>query len=111
MAKPQLKPKCKDMLYQLAQRAEQQLREAYDIYKQLGKLHWYTATDSTGKQVQWHDCVGSHSVTIRQNEYGRLVFHYKHEECHELEWCNTRNLCECADHLLQEAYNMRQHGF
>ncbi len=106
MATRKLTPKCKDLYLALIQRAEQQLRVAHEIRKAQGKLHWYTATGSDGKQVQWRDCMSSHCTVIRIDESDRMVFHDKGESWLPLEFCDdVRSLCECADHQLNLVNN------
>lgn len=111
MAKTKLKPKCKDLLYELTQRAEQQLLEAYEIYKQHGQLHTYSAPDSTGKQVTYEECLSSNCIVVRKNEYGQLVYHWAKESWFPLHLINeARDLAACADYLLEQAYKIARNG-
>ncbi|MCM1022215.1 MAG: hypothetical protein NC403_08435 [Muribaculaceae bacterium] len=109
MKTTKLQPKCSDLLYQLIERAEKQLREAYNIYRQLGEFHWYTATGDNGKQVQWKNCISSHCTVIRENEQGELVAHHKGECWLPLQYYrqDVLSLCQCADNLLEKAYALR----
>lgn len=109
MAKSKLTPKCKEMLEQLRERAELQLRAAYPALKAQGRLHTYTAQSSFGKQVSWNDCFSAYCTVLRIDESGNLVYH-DHNECwYPLQWCKSiPDLCECADYLLNVANGNNQ---
>ncbi len=104
MAKSNLTPKCKDLLAQLRERAEQQLRAAYPALKAMDRLHSFSAVNSFGKRESWDGCFSSHCTVLRFTENGDLVYH-DHNECwYPLQWCkNVCDLCDCADHLLKVA--------
>lgn len=107
MAKTQLKPKCTDMLEQLAKRAEQQLREAFPLLEAQGRLHTYSARTSYGNQQHWDNCFGSYCIVLRFDENNELVYH-DHAECwYPVRWCKQfSDLAKCADHLLNVAYGI-----
>lgn len=109
-----LTPKCKTMQYDIAIRALQQLREAYRLLKEQGKLHTYTAIGSDGKHLEWNDCISSHCFVVRYSEDGTLVYHYKAEDWYPVITCKDdkfNDMCSCADLLLDRAYNPDKYKF
>lgn len=93
------------MAWELVQRAERQIAEAYPLLKAKGLTHSFTARGDDGRQKEWHDCVGCYCVVIRYDEErDRFVSHDKGERWQSLEFEDLRQLCECADFLLRKAY-------
>lgn len=107
MAK-KLTSRCKAMQYDIATRAEQQLKEAYRLLKEQGKLHTFTAIGSDGSHLEWNDCISSHCFVVRYDKFGNLVYHHRNETWYNV-WCciddKFRDMCESADFLLEKAYN------
>lgn len=103
MANTRLHPKCSDVLEQLYQRAEQQLRAAFPLLPQ-DRLVRFSALSSYGKTEYWDNCFGSHCIVLRFDENNELLYH-DHAECwYPLRWCkDIRSLVDCADYLLNIA--------
>lgn len=113
MAK-KLTSRCKAMQYDIAIRAEQQLKEAYKLLKEQGKLHTYTAIGSDGSHLEWNDCISSHCFVVRLDEFGNLIYHRHHEEWAAVWACRDdkfNDMCDCADVLLDKAYNPDKYKF
>ena len=114
MAK-KLTSKCKDMQYAISLRAEQQLKEAYRLLKEQGKLNTFTAIGSDGKHLEWNDCISSHCFVVRYDGDSKcLVYHCHHETWAAVWACRDdkfNDMCECADFLLEKAYNPGKYKF
>lgn len=113
MAK-KLTPQCKTMQYAISVRAEQQLKEAYRLLKEQGKLNTFTAIGSDGKHLEWNDCISSHCFVVRLDEFGNPIYHCHHETWAAVWACRDdkfNDMCECADFLLEKAYNPDKYKF
>lgn len=112
MANTTLKPKCRQLAEQLVERAEQQLKAAFQLLAQQGQTHTFTVTDveyNNGspihKQVDYADCIGCYCFTFRQNDDGDILVHYKGTVWLplNLSYNNLSDLVQSADILLEKA--------
>lgn len=105
MAKTKLQPKCGQLVHQLVSRAEQQLREAFPLLKQQGKLTSFETRDVLGKRVQWNECMGAYCITLRFNEHGDLLYNEGNECWFTIDCCDRiADLAKAADYLLNVAH-------
>lgn len=87
-------------------RAEQQIKAAFSLYEQQGKLHTYTAISCMGTHCEWQNCISCYGLVVRiDEERGTVLYHDHAEQWYEL--CHYTGsideLAVCADTLLSLA--------